>query len=141
MTVIDASVLVSWFHQADQFHQPTRAWLRAYLLSGGQLFAPVLLQSEVAGALTRRTGSQTIGARASRWIQALPEIHLFPIDSALGRRAADLAIDLRLRGADAIYVTVAEQLALPLVTWDREQLERGQQRVMTRRPAAAPSGE
>ncbi|HSH80214.1 MAG TPA: type II toxin-antitoxin system VapC family toxin [Herpetosiphonaceae bacterium] len=134
MTVIDASVLVSWFHQADAFHHPTRVWLREYLLAGGRLVAPVLLQSEVAGALTRRTSSQAIGARASRWFQALPEIHLFPLDKALGQRAAELAIDLRLRGADAIYVAVAEQLGLPLITWDREQFELGQQRVMTRRP-------
>ena len=110
--VIDASVLVSWFHRADPFHQASRAWLRQHLLAGGQLYAPWLLQSEVAGALTRRTGD----------------------DARLGQHAADLAVALRLRGADAVYVAVADQFQIPLVTWDREQRERGGQRIATRRP-------
>jgi predicted nucleic acid-binding protein len=123
--VIDASVLVSWFHRADPFHQASRAWLRQHLLAGGQIYAPWLLQSEVAGALTRRTGDQALGARAARWVRSLPELHLVALDAAVGQRAADLAVGLRLRGADAVYVAVADQLQLSLVTWDREQRERG----------------
>lgn len=134
MTVADASVLVSWFHEADQYHQASRIWLRRHLLGRGKIVAPMLLQSEVAGALTRRTGDQAIGNRAARWIRSLPEIQLVPIDEALGELAATLAVELRLRGADAVYVAVAVQLHLPLVTWDREQRERGGQRVDARRP-------
>lgn len=42
---------------------------------------------------------------------------------------SELAIDLRLRGADAVYVAVADQLSLPLVSWDVEQRERAAARV------------
>ena len=35
----------------------------------------------------------------------------------------ELAIRLRLRGADAVYVALAEQLGIPIVTWDGEMLK------------------
>lgn len=38
---------------------------------------------------------------------------------------------------DAIYVAVAQHLAIPLVTWDKEQLERSAEVVKTLTPAQA----
>jgi len=34
------------------------------------------------------------------------------------------AAELKRRGADAVYVAVAESLGAPLVTWDEERLTR-----------------
>jgi hypothetical protein len=36
----------------------------------------------------------------------------------------ELAVDLRLGGADAVYVAVALQLQIPLVIWDGDYQER-----------------
>ena len=47
-----------------------------------------------------------------------------PVDTNLLQLALDLAADLRLKGADAIYVALAHQLGVPLVSWDKEQLQR-----------------
>jgi predicted nucleic acid-binding protein len=49
-------------------------------------------------------------------------------------RAARCALDLRLRGADAVYVAVAHSLQVPLITWDREQLTRAAGRIAVRTP-------
>jgi predicted nucleic acid-binding protein len=38
--------------------------------------------------------------------------------------AADLAANQRLRGADAMYVAIAQGLKIPLVSWDQEQVAR-----------------
>jgi predicted nucleic acid-binding protein len=46
------------------------------------------------------------------------------MDNALICKAASLAIELGLRGADSIYVAVAERLSIPLATLDVEQQER-----------------
>jgi predicted nucleic acid-binding protein len=59
---------------------------------------------------------------------------LLQIDDDLARRSAGLAADLRLRGADAVYVSVADRLNLPLVTWDSEQLNRGSLAIEVRSP-------
>ena len=50
--------------------------------------------------------------------------HIMPIDRQLGQLAAQLAARLQLCGADAVYVALARQLGLPLVTWDNEQRTR-----------------
>ena len=55
---------------------------------------------------------------------------VLPIDLACTRRIAWLA------GADATYVAAAARLDAPLITWDRNQLERGGQRVTAHRPDA-----
>ena len=90
--------------------------------------------SEVAGVIRRETGDPVLARQAVDWLYTLPELHRFPLDEALASVAADLAIELALRGADAVYVALADQLQLPLVTWDRQQLERGSRRILARRP-------
>lgn len=51
-------------------------------------------------------------------------IQIVSLHAALGRHAAWISATYRLRGADAMYVAVADDLGLPLVTWDRELLQR-----------------
>lgn len=132
--VTDASVLVSVFHPADQFHQQSRAWFQQHLRDGGRIVAPNFMLSEVAGALARRTDSTAVAELAVTQLRAMPELELVVIEDVYEQEATALAMELRLRGADAIYVAVAHMLDLPLTTWDREQVERGGQRIDARRP-------
>jgi predicted nucleic acid-binding protein len=46
------------------------------------------------------------------------------MDNELVREAASLAAKFGLRGADSVYVAVARQLDLSLVTFDADQRER-----------------
>ena len=45
-----------------------------------------------------------------------------PLTATMARQAAEFAARHRLRGADAVYVTVARRYAAALVSRDREQL-------------------
>ena len=54
-------------------------------------------------------------------------------------QAAQVAVDLHLRGADAVYVATAQRLSVPLVTWDREQLDRSSVVIEAYEPGAEPS--
>jgi predicted nucleic acid-binding protein len=56
------------------------------------------------------------------------------LDILLAFRAADIAIENRLRGADAIYVAVAEDFDAILVSWDEEILERCPESVLALSP-------
>ena len=61
-------------------------------------------------------------------LEQLPNSRLVAIDPHLARHAALLAGEHRLRGSDSFYVALAhlaQQLGLSLVTWNREQAERG----------------
>ncbi len=51
--------------------------------------------------------------------------HIQAIDRDFARFSAQVAAHSAIRGADAVYVALAAMLDLPLVTWDRQQPERG----------------
>lgn len=147
MSVVDASVWVSVFLTQDVHHRPVRRWLEDRLVSDEAIISPVLLLSEVGGAIARQTRSPKTAARALKFIEGIPGLRLVPVDHLLGRAAAELAVRLRLRGADAVYVAVAAHLKIPLVTLDAEQRERAQEMIEVilpqadRRTGASRSGE
>ena len=135
MTVADASVWTSVFLAEDIHHKVSRRWLGRWTSRGGIVLAPSTLHAEVAGAVARRTGDITLGHQGLARLLGSPAVQVVPIDELLGVEAARLAADLRLRGADAVYVAVAQHFAVPLVTWDQEQLTRAATVVATRTPA------
>ena len=135
MTVVDASVFVAIYRPQDPFHERSREWLRAHIQAERPIVVPGLVLAEVAGALARRGDDPALGHTAVVQLRALPGLSLAPTD-ALADRVAAIAADLRLRGADATYVAVAEVQGLGLVSWDDEVLTRGGQLVRTARPDA-----
>jgi predicted nucleic acid-binding protein len=111
--VVDASVVV------DLVADTPSASTVADVLAGRSLFAPAHVDAEVlsaigrmerAGRLTARLASRAVamGARVPIERSSLPDL----LDGAWRRRKS-------LRLSDALYVELAEQLGLELVTTDR----------------------
>jgi predicted nucleic acid-binding protein len=50
------------------------------------------------------------------------------------QKAVDVAINLQLRAGDAIYVALARQLNIPLISWDKEQLQKASTIITTYTP-------
>ena len=134
MIVVDASVLVSYLVTADVHHPVSHRWVEQQILTNTQLVAPILLLTEVGAAIARRTGDSELGRQAVARLQQMPTLRLVPIDQHLGILATQLAMDLRLRGADAYYVAIAHSLNIPLVTWDREHLDRARETISVYEP-------
>ncbi len=63
---------------------------------------------------------------------------LFPLNESRIDSAVALAADLYLRGADALYVAIAHEIQVPLVTWDNELLERAAVILPTYTPETVP---
>lgn len=61
-------------------------------------------------------------------------MRLVTLSIPLAERAAQIAAVQRLRGADSVYVAVAEEFATTLITWDSEMLQRGAALVTTMTP-------
>jgi predicted nucleic acid-binding protein len=137
---VDASVWVSLFVPQDVHHAASRRWLQHHVAKGGVLVEPAILLAEVAGAIARRTGQPDFGRRAVVQVLAFPALRLVSVDRQLGQAAAELAGNHRLRGADAVYVALARHLAIPLVTWDMEQIERAQEVIRTGTPRIPHNG-
>lgn len=124
MIVIDASVWISFLIQQDANHAATRSWLTQILRDKVPLAAPILLLAEVGGAVSRRLENPDVGEKAVERLLSVPTLHLVGMDHALGMQTSQIAARYRLRGADACYVAVAAQLGVPLVSWDKEHMER-----------------
>ena len=130
--VIDASVWVSRESTRDPHHERTVSWFDRQ--AGVLKIAPTLMLAEVAGAVSRVTGQPGVGYDLLKRLLHLPTLRLIDVDAALGERAAFVAAQLGLRGADATYVAVAERLRLPLVTWDDDQRRRASRFITVHRP-------
>ena len=124
IAVVDASIWVSRLVSADVHHPVSETWLETFVGGGGQCVAPVLLLAEVAGAISRRTTEARLGQAVLKLLLRMPALRIVNVERRLGTSAAQLAADLGLRGADAVYVALARQLKVPLITWDQEQLDR-----------------
>ncbi|MDQ6694459.1 MAG: type II toxin-antitoxin system VapC family toxin, partial [Chloroflexota bacterium] len=122
----------------DSNHGAARTWIDSYILNGGSFVAPMIFVIEVASAIARETlapnNPQADAHRAISQLYTLPIMRLVPIDQALVDEATDLAADHGIRGADALFMALARQLGLPLVTFDKYQLKQPQTLVVTIRP-------
>ncbi len=134
MAVVDASVYVALINAHEEAHADAWAWLREVHAGGEEIAAPVILVTEVAAAISRGLGEPALAWRAVQQILSRNVVELVPVAIPMAERAADIAIDHRIRGADALYVALAEHRRDELVTLDRQQLERGAAVIPTRRP-------
>ena len=127
--VLDASVWVSRLVEQDEMHSTVRGWMDDQRANGAQFISPTLLLAEVGGAITRRTGESSLGNRVISALENLPGLRLVEMDNELMDTAAHLAAELGLRGADSVYFATANQLGLPLVSFDVDQQQRARSQV------------
>ena len=137
MYVVDASVWVSYFMQEEETHSASRDWVSQQVDTGTRILGPSHVLAEISGAVSRRTGREELGRVSSTVISRLPDFQLIPIDRELADVSASVAAGMKLRGADAIYVALALLVNSPLVTWDKEQIDRGAPIVETLTPTPA----
>lgn len=139
MFVVDASVWVSRYLPPDEFPQASSEWLLSVISQDQRIVAPALLLPELTGPISR-AASEFEARRALSEVSRILALQLVPIGGSLAKVAGRLAAQFRLRGADAIYVALAMDLNLPLVTWDGERIERGSESIIVRTPGQLLQG-
>lgn len=102
------------------------------------MFAPTFLTIEVAAAISRGTGDTSFTTDALKKLNAFQAIQLVPLESTLVQAAVEVATNLRLRAGDSIYVALAQLKNIPLVSWDKEQLQRASSLIQTYTPENFP---
>jgi len=136
MIVIDASVWVSLLIPQDVHHAATSQWFQDVVRHGVKIFEPVILAVEVASAVARRTGDSAAARLTSEQLFEISAIEWLSLDRQLAEASVEIASELKLRGADAVYVAVARSRNLPLVTWDVEQLQRAASVITVQTPTS-----
>ena len=134
MAVIDASVYMALVNAHEREHSSSWAWFEQARAAEESVVAPVILLAEVAAALSRGMGDPILAHRVAQQLTRSEAIELIQITMAMAERAAEIAAVHRIRGCDAVYVALADQLSDTLVTLDRQQLERGATLVTVRAP-------
>ena len=134
MAVLDASVYVALTNAREDHHEAAWKWFRQALVRGELVVAPVVILAEVAAALSRGQLDPRLAGSVIQRLVHSRSVELVPVSHGLGQLAATIAATHRIRGCDAIYVALAQQLGDTLVTLDRQQLVRGASVVETRAP-------
>jgi predicted nucleic acid-binding protein len=124
--VLDASVAVASLRANERLHAASVAYLSPLLAGHDSIVVPSIFRIEVASALAR---AGFTAAQVGRFVGAfLAGARVATIGP---KRAIDIqavAVDTRLRAADAVYVWLAQKEGIPLVTGDREVQQRGSSR-------------
>lgn len=122
--VIDASVWVALFREGDVHYQKSVSFLDVALKRGIEFHIPNLALAEIAGVISRETRNTQLAFRTVRAVLKVPFLLRHGFDDDLADHAYTLAARHRLRGADAVYLALAEHLAAPLLTWDTDIIKR-----------------
>lgn len=124
--MIDSSVIVSYLVESETFHQMALSYING-LESGDYTFhTPMLVPIEVTAAISRRNPLPNRVAILARWQQTMTDweltgkVVLYPMDRSRMNSAAKIAEQHRLRGADSVITGLAEELDMPLKTFDEE---------------------
>lgn len=134
---VDASVFVASCRPGEPAHEASLDFMRALLDADVLLVEPAILPVEVGAALCRAGRSAESAREYAESLFDQPYLTLVATDERMARRALALALQCRLRGADALYVGAAAQYGARLVTLDAEQLERAPAAVRACKPDAA----
>ena len=134
--VVDASVFVSAAQIKDVHYADSVAFFRQLGATPDvNVFCPTLLLPEYAAAIARRTDDTSLAESLIEILETMWGLRLESLTENRSRRAAKIAAQHRLRGADAVYVALAEEIDAVLITWDNEMLERSASIVQTSTPA------
>jgi predicted nucleic acid-binding protein len=135
--VIDASVWLSVILSSDVHHPETRAWSDLISQLGTELAVPAHFPAEVIGVLQRTNHLDNLIDDAIETIVGRGPFTIHPVSVELGLFSAEAARVTAMRGADAVYVALAAWLDTPLITWDRQQRDRGKLFCRTMTPVEA----
>ncbi len=125
MITIDANVFVSSRVRTEFGYQDSNQFLNQIVQSALAVVCPTLVVPETASAIARPTGDSALAQAAVFQIENFPYLSLIELTPHRARQAADIAVLYRLRGADSIYVAVAQEFGTTLITWDTEVITRG----------------
>ena len=115
---IDTSVFVASARSNEPNYLLSRKFLRD--ARSMEVYCPTLALAECAAAIARQTSDPYLARELVSMIEDFPGIKLISLDLSLARRAAEIAVEHRLRGADAAYVAVADAFDAALISWDQE---------------------
>lgn len=123
---LDSSVIVSALRKQEVNHETSKNILRK--VKDGEYIAiePYIVLVEITAAIKRRTGSSELAARVKNDLLNIDNINFMDLGYERASHAADIAMKVGVRGMDAIVIQIAKEFDIPLVTLDKEMIEKAE---------------
>lgn len=134
MYCIDASVIVNSQLEREPYHNQSKDFLIIVEEKNLKVFLPEIVIPEITSGILRATMDENFAFQFANNLRSISNFLFVPVDSKLANLASWIICKTGLKSADAIYITLAFDYNLELITLDKEQLEKGKKLVKVRRP-------
>jgi predicted nucleic acid-binding protein len=134
MYCVDASVIVNAQLPTEPHSSKSKAFLDLLKKENKKVFLPEVIIPEITSALKRATGNSELAYQFAMSLRYIPNFSFVPVDNHLANLAASIVSKTGLKSTDAIYVALALDYNLELITLDKDQLERSKGIIKVRKP-------
>jgi predicted nucleic acid-binding protein len=134
MYCLDASVIVSSQLKKEVFYFQSKRFLERVKREKIKIFLPEIVIPEIISGVFRGTQNKKLTLEFVSLLRELPNFLFIPVDAKLSNLAGSIITETGLKANDAIYVALAYDYDLELITLDKDQLEKGKKFVKTRMP-------
>lgn len=121
---LDSSIIVAALRKQEVHHKVAKKILEN--VKDGKYIAiePYIVLIEIVAAIKRRTGSTELANRVKDDLLAIDTINFTDLESTRAINASEIAMNLGVRGMDAIVIQIAKEFNVPLITLDLEMIEK-----------------
>lgn len=134
MFSLDASVIISAASPKEPYFYKSKGFLTQIRERDLKVFLPEIIIPEVTSGLLRAIGDSKIVYELALSFRSIPNFSFVTVDSRLANLASWVICQTGLKASDAIYVALAFDYNLELITLDKQQLEKGKKLVKVRKP-------
>lgn len=121
---LDSSVIVAALRKQEVHYEDAKNLLEQVKDGNHIAIEPYIVLIEVVAAIKRRTGSTKLAKRVKNDFLAIDTINFTDLESTRANDASEIALNLGVRGMDAIVIQTAKEFNIPLITLDKEMIEK-----------------
>ena len=121
---LDSSVIVAALRKQEVHYEAAKNLLEKVKDGNHIAIEPYIVLIEVVAAIKRRTGSTELAKRVKNDFLAIDTINFTDLESTRASDASEIAMNLGVRGMDAIVIQTAKEFNVPLITLDKEMIEK-----------------